>query len=202
MENVNIEKFAREVFNITDQNLINSICNTAHVQSFEKNINIINVGDECSSVPIIYQGIVKGSMETEDGRTIIDCIMTRPGQTVAGFATLGDGSQTVFIAERTITSITNCTLIFVPVVVLQGLLKTSMEMSIIYRNILTQYTEKYLQFNTKVIPLSSYLKVQWLVNNEPQLIELMKKGIIPKQDIASYLRMTPQSFSNNWKKFK
>lgn len=194
-------RFVKDVLHLTERDLIESFCNSAYEHNYKKGDYIYRQGDSVNSIPIIYHGIVKGCMSIdEDDKTVVGWILTEPGQTPAPFTTLRDGNQATIESEYDVIAVTDCTIIYIPIFVVTQHLSTSLELSAFYRRILTFCTEKSTIFSLSVLMKNNRSRIEWLVHNEPHLVDLVEQNIIKKEDIASYLHMTPQSLSKFWRK--
>lgn len=202
MSQDDLYNFAKNSLGFTEPDLIEAFCNNAFVKSYNRNDVIFRLDERVNHIPIIYDGIVKGWITTKDGQEVIDWFLTEPGETPAPFSTLGDGSMAIISADCNVTAVTNCTIIFVPITVVQQRRKSSEELRDKYTNILTFCTEERTIFITRVLTLDNYNRIKWLIKNKPHLINLLKNKKIKQQDIASFLQMTPQTFSKLWKELK
>ncbi|RXK82943.1 helix-turn-helix domain-containing protein [Filimonas effusa] len=153
----------------------------AFLQQLKKNAFLVKEGMICDSVYFVVKGIIRG-FSTKRNRELTTWISVE-----GDFVTSISGMYGK-VSKESMQAIDNCTLVGVPVDVLQQWYERFPEMNIIMRKILEAYYQEAQERSYIIRIGSAREKYDYFIENRPGQID-----IIPIPCIASFLGMTTET---------
>lgn len=193
MENSMMD-IVKEVFPFKDENLLNEVLHYASDKPFPARAIIISEGSKYSNIPFLVSGMAKGYFKMADGKEVTDCFETKPGEVLAAFYRLHMDSPE-YVAEVSMMALTDCTVLYVPVNIINKIATEYIEAILLYNRMLEDSLEWHSDVKRMLYITKPEERYKWFCEKYPELVQLLKEKKIKQKEIASYLNMTEQTFS-------
>ena len=182
--------FYRRYLRIDDRTLLNELSGISKIEYFRKGEKIINAGEEQHKIFLLKDGIVRGYLINPEGRDFTDCFGFQPGSPVMGCTRLD------LPAQLNIQALNRVSVLSIPVGDFWDLADVYPEVVKIYNDYLIRSLEEHFEYGIVRSTLNAGEKYSWFAVRYPYLLER-----VSHKHIASFLGMTPQTFSKERTKF-
>lgn len=189
-----IYSFCKNVLHVTDETLIDEFYHFSMLTEVKRGKHIIEAGKEQQNIPFLVKGIARGYF-LEDEREVTDCIVAGAGEALIGFMRL-DTEKMIQIAEFSVIALTDCVLICTPMGIINKMVTTNSEAAMVYIRLLEQSLEQHSAVKKMLYIRKPEERYKWFCETYPELVQLLKEKKIKQKDVASYLNMAEQTFSN------
>lgn len=139
MENSMLD-IVKEVFPFKDENLLNEVLYNATDKTVPARTIIISEGSKQYAIPFLVSGMAKGYFRMADGKEVTDCFETKPGEVLAAFYRLHLDSPE-YVAEVSMMALTDCTVLYVPVNIINRIATQYIEAILLYNRMLEDSLE-------------------------------------------------------------
>lgn len=183
------KQFFKTYVGVRDETLAERLEQIAYKRQIPRGGIVIEKGEVVKEIPFLISGVVKAYYKDKKEREKIYCFGYLPGECVTAITDLGSGRMSVF-ALYTIEAIHDSELLCVPIEEMQRLASENEDCSRIYKLMLIRYLNRAVEYERATTLYVGKERYEWFQQTYPDLPEQVKK-----KDIASYLRMTPESLS-------
>lgn len=189
-----IYSFCKKVLHITDENLIDEFYRFSVLSKVERGNHIIHAGEEQHTIPFLVEGIARGYF-LENEREVTDCLVVGAGRPLIGFMYLNT-DRMVQSAEYSIVALTDCVVIHTSMSVINQMVLNHPEAAMVYIRLLECSLKEHCVDKRMLYIRKPEERYKWFCEKYPELVQLLREKKIKQKDVASYLNMAEQTFSN------
>ena len=175
--------FFRDIFSITEAEILQQLCSVAKTECCKKDVRLIDAGERQKSLYFLISGVLRGYTVDENGRDITDCLAFRYGEVIIGNYS-EDG-----ISQISVEALSECTLISVPVGEMDRLLAQYPALLKVYSRYLHTALVQHWEIK-RLLYQPAMQRYLWFLDSYPGLI-----NTVCNKHIASFLGITPVTLS-------
>ncbi|MCD8105380.1 MAG: Crp/Fnr family transcriptional regulator [Lachnospiraceae bacterium] len=131
-------------------------------------------------------GVVRSYCLSADGREKVFCFVYTPGEPVTSIYNLDAGITSIC----TIEVVRDCSLLLVPLEVLDNMVQSNLDAAHIYEKMLSNSLQRIIERDLVLASYTVCARYEWFKKTYPGLC-----GLVSKKDIASFLNMSSESLS-------
>lgn len=184
MLELDIKEFYRNILNVSDPNLIQTLATNSRTYFVQKGNIITNIGDLNTKICFLKEGLFRGFFFDINGREITDCFGFIPGTPAVSCLDLD------MPTPIGIEALEDCTLVSISFEVLSALIKSDMQIMNIYNQLLKTSLKVHWEIKIMLAQYTASERYMWFLERFPGLIER-----ISHKYIASFLGITPVQLS-------
>ncbi len=174
----------REVFGLTDQEILRRLEEAAEVVSMKKGQVLFQEGEIPTKLSFLLSGLLRGYFLDANGRDITDCFAYEAG--APAMACLGIGKPACISVE----CLTDSQLVEVPIPLVQELLETYPQLYQLYTRLLLKALAQHWGVKAVMHQYDATRRYQWFMRTYPGLHQQ-----VSGKHIASFLGMTQVTLS-------
>ena len=186
-----IRGFFVEVLGITNENLLEELCNIAVMTKIKKGTLLVQKGEIQTYISFLVDGVFRGYYESSDGKEVTDCFGYICGQPAMASYDLESPTVTNLVAE------TDSTCVRFSIADIKRLLEKYTELVYVYNQLLMKDMERHLRIKQIMYEYDAMGRYQWFLEAYPGLID-----IVNHKNIASFIGITPVSLSRVRRKLR
>ncbi|MGC2873389.1 Crp/Fnr family transcriptional regulator [Ihubacter sp. rT4E-8] len=182
-----MEEFFGNVLNLSDPELIRSLCEISDTVKMEKGTVIIRQEERLNAVMLVLKGIYRGYYLDAEGKEITDCFGLSIGEPVIPCSLFNEPS------EITIECIAEGSCLRIDLAGLTALVRRKSwhaELLECYNRFLIQGIKRHQRHKRVIHDCDAVGRYRWFLREYPGLID-----VISHKDIASFIGMTPVTLS-------
>lgn len=179
--------FFRKHLKISDDGILDELEQHSYLWKVKKRETIMEEGELLTEIPFLVSGILKASYRDSTGEENVYCFAYREGEVAASI----NGLHGEVRAISTVKAVTESELCYVPLAVLQNLVRTVPELSYTYETMLSESMKNVVEHERIISMCNPAERCAWFAEKYPDLAD---RGI-SRKDIASYLHMSAEHLS-------
>ncbi len=179
------------VYGIKSEAVQEAFLSKARIHKLSAKDILIQENEAVHEVPFLLQGITKGYSKNFKGDIQVHCFQHLKGEVPLGITYL----SFPMITMHTIEAVTPCRIALLPLEFIYELTKTNLEAALVCNRMVGRCSRKVYEEKQILLQYNLSQRYEYFRDTYPDLLPYLNK-----KDIASFLNMTPESFSRVLKK--
>lgn len=178
--------FWKNVVGVKDETVLKALEKHSTEWNLKKGDLVIREGTIVTQIPFLISGVLKAFYTETSEKNRVYCFGYVPGEPVTAITALGTGAK----SACTVEALSNCSLMYISMETLLGLVRNNLEAARVYNRLLSMSIRKIMEHEKILASCDARERYRWFIETYPGLAEQ-----INKKDIASYLNMSPETLS-------
>lgn len=186
MRKEEIRTFWKKTIGINDARVLKQLEKYSEVWELDRGEKVITIGEKITEVPFLVSGALKAVQVDENGKQRVICFGYMPGEVGLSLNKMESG----MLSESNVEVVQKCKLISVPLDVLLELFQNSKEVMEIYTKRMSEAIQNLVEHEKILLLYKANERYEWFLQRYGEL-----ENKVRKQDIASYLGISPETLS-------